>query len=1014
MAMVFIVASVASAQSDELYFQRAFERELPGSRILSLSEDPIGGLWVGTSSGLARVLGDHVRVWRQQADDSLSLSSSHIVSVDATSPDVVWVGTLRGLCRLDPITGAVKRVPCHLPDTDPLLVNTIWQVVCGHEGSIWVSTAAGLLNYDAVASEWRDPLVEEAVFPGSRMRPLPGTMVHDARRKALWAGTKYGVYRLDETGLRTATDTLRLEPMQGTSSAMCLAAGLHDDIAVLDFRLNAMLHIHPDIGVVRSVKLPSEWFFNNLGKAMLVDPTQRIWIATGDDRLRVLPANGKDARSIVPDRNKPWSLPSSSVNALLLTREKTLWLGTEEGLVRLLPERSGQIHLANWNSPSVVNAIESDANGLLLASNGEGMIRLDPRTGRTDTIRSGLLSGTGGSAPAAMEDMITDLLRMSDGWLIGTRAGLRWWPDGSSHVHVPYPPTASIHLLSERSVEQVRKNAKGVVWVRTFNHGIWRIAPGTEAKRVAIDGSDDATALGRLTCMAIDPNGGPWCGTASGYIVKLDGEGRITRTIRLLEGSRMAAITAVHPTDSGGLWAAADDGSLSMIGPDGAVLRTFTHEDGLPSGTQHTLRSAPHTGLWMMSETGLAHIDPAREPAVMSIPLFNHWGRPTTIAAPYRDGVLLACSQALVSVRTPVHVADNNLQAVFAALERDGRSLPCHPLHSELEVPYSQRTLRIHFTALGSDRPEELEFRYRLGPDRKWIDLKGSRTLDLIDLHEGTYRVELIALGRDRQPNGRSAVLDLVIHPPWYRSSWAISLAVIIVLLLAFLMFRSVLRSRLRKERERVTREQAVLLERIRIAHDLHDDLGSGLASIGMDSDLAGMEAADPVAREALKRVSEGARNVGDDMRRIVWAMSSGQETVGDLVAYIRGLAGEILDHGGVELEFEQDIARPTTILSVDQRKHLVLFAKEALHNVVKHAGASRVSMTIVRTSAEIRVRIQDNGRGFDPDRMERTGTGTLSMRERARALGGTLHIESSAATGTSLDLGIPASLPVF
>lgn len=193
----------------------------------------------------------------------------------------------------------------------------------------------------------------------------------------------------------------------------------------------------------------------------------------------------------------------------------------------------------------------------------------------------------------------------------------------------------------------------------------------------------------------------------------------------------------------------------------------------------------------------------------------------------------------------------------------------------------------------------------------------------------------------------------------------------------------------------------------MRIAHDLHDDLGSSLALIAMEGELARMgDGAD--AHNALKRVSEGAREVTDNMRRIVWALGSGQDTLGDLAAYMRSSAAELMERAEMELDARISIATPETKLSTDQRRHLLLITKEILLNVVKHAKAQYVTMRMTQENGSLRLVIADDGAGFNTSERVGSGTGTTSLYERVKALNGNVDLRSAIGEGTRITIVVP------
>lgn len=92
----------------------------------------------------------------------------------------------------------------------------------------------------------------------------------------------------------------------------------------------------------------------------------------------------------------------------------------------------------------------------------------------------------------------------------------------------------------------------------------------------------------------------------------------------------------------------------------------------------------------------------------------------------------------------------------------------------------------------------------------------------------------------------------------------------------------------------------------------------------------------------------------------------------------------------------------------MDQRKHLVLFTKEALHNVVKHAVATSVVLKVAQVNGQLIWSISDDGKGYDPNAHDGMSTGTISMRERARQLNAELRVESAPGHGTAITLLMP------
>jgi signal transduction histidine kinase len=208
-------------------------------------------------------------------------------------------------------------------------------------------------------------------------------------------------------------------------------------------------------------------------------------------------------------------------------------------------------------------------------------------------------------------------------------------------------------------------------------------------------------------------------------------------------------------------------------------------------------------------------------------------------------------------------------------------------------------------------------------------------------------------------------------------------------------------------------RKQAQLLQiRGDIARDLHDELGSELSGISILSQVAiGRLAHQPAqAQTALTTIGETARHIMDRMRDIVWSLTL-QEPQSDAVASrLRNMAGSLFEHTGIRPVLEIPAQLPVPTLSPDQWRNLSLIYKEALHNVVKHARATEVSIRLLAEDPHtFCLTIEDNGTGFSPDALP-MGNGLRNQHHRATALGGTVHVDSGPGQGTRVVLRFPNS----
>jgi len=197
--------------------------------------------------------------------------------------------------------------------------------------------------------------------------------------------------------------------------------------------------------------------------------------------------------------------------------------------------------------------------------------------------------------------------------------------------------------------------------------------------------------------------------------------------------------------------------------------------------------------------------------------------------------------------------------------------------------------------------------------------------------------------------------------------------------------------------------------EQTRIARELHDELGQALTALKMDvAAIASELTAEQVA--ALGRTQEMARmlqNTVAAVRRIATELRPLMLDDLGLLPTIGWLTNDFSKRTGVAVELS--LPEPETDIDPELSTALFRVLQEALTNVARHAGATRVQVALTCLGAEMQLRVSDNGNGFDTSAVRRTKTfGLLGMRERASMLGGTLTIESKPAAGTSVEIAIP------
>ncbi|HEX3718784.1 MAG TPA: ATP-binding protein [Verrucomicrobiae bacterium] len=198
-------------------------------------------------------------------------------------------------------------------------------------------------------------------------------------------------------------------------------------------------------------------------------------------------------------------------------------------------------------------------------------------------------------------------------------------------------------------------------------------------------------------------------------------------------------------------------------------------------------------------------------------------------------------------------------------------------------------------------------------------------------------------------------------------------------------------------------------LERVRIARDIHDDLGTRLTQLLLTGEEAQSKLpTESETRDQFGQMCDGARNVLGAIDEVVWVVNSQRDTLGDFVIYICKYAETFLRSALVRCRFDIQRELPDNSLDMPFRRNLLLTVKEALSNAVKHSGADEVAVSIRLKGNALIAIVEDNGRGFDETQVNPARHGLKNMMARMNDLGGHCRVQSSPGVGCRIEFEIP------
>ena len=926
---------------------------------LSLAEDSQTNLWISTRYHLFRKTGDQfTRITKEQG-----IGHQGGLFLHADKSGNVWAYRDCWFCEIRK-DGAIKSYFCDQPVRhEPVMA------VCEESpGIAWLATLHGLFRFQSSEERF------EPVPTGGELSNAPALGCCQTRDGARWVLFATAVPNLEATGKTfwlggykngrwTATSALPVEELCWKGPFLVADAS---GALWLPGSQNGLLQFFG--GQFRFVPMPHSGE-RDFAICACCDRQGNLWVGTENSGLQRW-----NPRRFINFTQRE-GLADNNVWTVAEARDGSVLVGTDGGVTRLKNGEANSLVSSKPAAESLVRSVVEDHNAsvwvgtirtLLHIQNGiESEYRLPGKWDETK-IRV-LLPDRGGAL-----------------W-IGTVHGLTRLEDGRQTKYT------SADGLGSEEVRALLEDNQGDLWIGTLGGGLSRLHDGRFTSLTITNGlsSNDVWALLQ------DPEGTLWIGTENGLNRLKDG---ILTAFTTAQGLPANQVNCLLEDDFGRLWIGWDHGiywiakqqfdDLANHRSDSLVAVRYDQSDGLLSTETNGQKSNPAAcktrdgRLWFPTTKGVAVIDPATV-VTDDVP-------PQTI---------------IEQVRANGEIVQGNTPADSKAMRAEGRSATSPVLNLP---PGGARVLEFRYTAGDFVAPEKTRFRYRLiGLDSHWIEAENRREAYFTDLQPGDYQFEVSAAGHHGvwQPHG--AVVAFHLAPFYYQAWWfyPAGLGMTAALMIAFGLWRA---SEVRKI-HRLEGINALNEQRKQIARDIHDELGASLTHILQISDQTrkNLKRPEKVAADA-ERIAVIAEEAVDNISEIVWANNPGYDTLEDLVAYLREYAANLFKEAPITVRLSFPECVPSRAVSGVFRRHLLLLAKEALQNVIKHAGATLVQVRLVLAPDCLQLRITDNGRGLEEPSPGASGNGLPNMRHRVCALKGSLEIKSHPGEGTEIQVLVP------
>lgn len=770
----------------ELLFNRFSSRDgLPDNRVRSLFQDSRGYLWVGTMNGVARYDGYSFKKYYHRNNTS-SISGNWTFAICEDSNQNIWIGTLNGLNFFDTKKEKFTSFKSIAGDRNSLFSNKITALHFDPSGKLWIGTQDGLANYNPASGKFE----KLSHFPFNTYI----NKIIKSEDDHIWIGTAVGVVRYNtKTDISSFYDLkVKSDPYGNYFWSMLENNG---DLYVATAAQGLIrLSYNPQSGKYEQFNDLNVFSGDqqNLSNTEVFDlckaPNGDLWLAT-DQGLASIEKPGTTAARFKLYKNNPLnnqSLSHNTVYQVLIDRMNNLWCGTEMGLNKLNLQMLPFQYFA-FQNPSAEDEVRSiftrDGRNIWVGTAKNALYSYNILQNTTQSYRM----PPAFSAFNAHRSIFIDATNQVYTGTLG----------GASLLNQQNPALSKM-IVEGGAVFAFLKDSKGNLWLGK-NDGLLQLRPDGSTVTYRHNPKDPGSLSSAFVrSLFEDRNGMIWVGFETSGLSFLNPEtGKFTRVQADASGKQVTGniIYSIIEHPKNVIWAGSESGlnKLTILGQKNGMyqvkIKDYLESDGLSDKSVNGILAEKGKYLWISSIKGLLRFDIEKEKFEHYLPTLSF---SFSSAFKYSDHQLLfGTSDGLLmfdpekisrrSVVPEVLISElkifNNEVGIDSVFNGDVILKQSVDQTGELSLNHKNNVFTLGFTGLHFSDPANITYAYQMeGFDKEWIYVTANeRSVTYTNLDPGTYYFKVKAGNNLGVWNENPAILKINILPPPWKTWWAIT-----------------------------------------------------------------------------------------------------------------------------------------------------------------------------------------------------------------------------------------------
>lgn len=960
-----------------------------------ITQDSEGYLWIGTRDGVS-VFDGH-RFMNYTVNDGLSPGFIQDIVEDLHgSEKTLWLLGARGMLSRW-TRGVCERF---LYDSTVSWMHRITSIVVDHAGTLWAGTEDTLVQ-----------IVDGKVKPvhvGLAVR-YPHLM-REQGDSVMWIASRSGLLRYDTRSRRF--ENVPLETFDPSH------------INAILFGARGEVRIGLDPGWILTLRRSTIVDRRRTGAFdfFTMDHREDLWFGSYSGLYRI--TGSSDRTTPIEHFTTRNGLAENTLKDAFVDREGNLWLGgISQGVVKLTDDRILRFPLDGINPPYQFSIAASDRNDHLWVI---GSMRLWEIWRAGDgSWRRYEHRGPPGAGPAppfqVYDTHATDTeahpyavfcASAETLWVVFSNAQIVGYRIESGDVHPSHLRRIRV-LRAGIEVPHVFPKAmivdrRGFIWY-SCGSSILQIDPRKEHPLVRAF-TEVPMWPGRNYARVLyeDGAGNIWAGFFLGGVMRLPREAVPSGAFRPVpapDGGPGDAITAIAQDPAGRVLIGTEGRGMIIV--EGGDVRRAMVPQGLPSNTILSIVTGSDTRTWLGTSVGICTMEHADPGTAIQPARFK--GEMAVASGRTRNGLLWFATRSgvlLYDLRREGSPLPSPLVSIVSfRVNGKGRDI-----RDDVHLSPTENTCTIGFVAPTFRDPGLIRYSYRLlGSDTGWSPPQSHTEVTFASLPPDSYEFNVRAIVAGSATVSNVALVRFTIVPPIWKRWWFAVLAWSLAFLVIAAIVRYVEKKKLMARVHALELQQVLDRERLRVSQDMHDEVGSALTEIVVLSQMARRR---PEATGMyVNEIGDRAAEVIDTVSEIVWAMNPRNDSLENVIAHCRRHAVKYLSATEIRCTVSFPDVLPPCHLNAEFRRNLFLVVKEALHNVVKHASASRVTLTLTVDGGVLVLSIEDDGRGFPSGMVGEGGNGLRNMERRMATIGGSCEVLSVPGNGTRIAIRLPLAM---